>query len=297
MITVTSLEKYFGKKKVLNKLDLNVKNSSVYGLVGINGSGKTTVIKHICGIYKQDAGSVLVDDIPVFDSAEAKATIGLIPDELNFLHRYSLKSAANLYEGLYKDWNYDRYNVLIKEFSLNPNDRIGRFSKGMQKQAAFALALSCMPKNLILDEPLDGLDPLARRKVINFLINDVAEREMSVLISSHNLKELEGICDCVGIIDRGHTVVERDLDDLKSDIHKVQVAFADKNSQREYTGLNILQAEKHGSVELLVIKEKRDRIESVIKALDPVVFDVIPLTLEEVFVYEVGDTGRGGSHE
>ncbi len=287
MIKINNLTKSFDKTKVLDNLDLKVNTGSIYGLVGINGSGKTTIIKHLTGVYRQDSGEVLINDLPVFDNEAIKSRVCFVPDELNYFSSFTLKSAALYYSRLFPGWSWERYQSTLSSFNLSDNKKLSRFSKGMQKQAALTLALSAQGDYLILDEPLDGLDPLARRKAMNFVVEDVAERNLSVLISSHNLKELEGICDAVGIIHGGRMMVERDLDELKSDIHKIQVAFDYRSAHRDFSGLNILRREKIGSVEWMVIRDKREKIEAVIKGMEPLLFDLIPLTLEEIFMYEV----------
>jgi len=179
---------------------------------------------------------------------------------------------------------------MLEQFGLSEKNKLSRFSKGMQKQAAFILTMSTMPDVLILDEPIDGLDPIIRKLVWKYIVDDVAEREMTVLVSSHNLKELEGICDSIGILSKGHMVLERDLDELKSDVHKIQVAFG-KNAELSndpYEGLNVLHKESRGTVDLLIVKNKKELVEQVINENKPVIFDMLPLSLEEIFIYELG---------
>ena len=177
---------------------------------------------------------------------------------------------------------------MIGQFHLDPKKKISRFSKGMQKQAAFSLVMAAMPDILILDEPIDGLDPLIRKLVWKYIVEDVAERETTVLVSSHNLREMEGICDSIGILDHGRMVLERDLDELKSDIHKIQVAFRGPVPEGVYDGLNILHKESRGSVDLLIVRNRRDLVEAQIEAANPAIFDLLPLSLEEIFIYELG---------
>ncbi|MBR4150519.1 MAG: ABC transporter ATP-binding protein [Firmicutes bacterium] len=218
MIEVKGVYKKFDGCNALNGLDLNVADGSIYGLTGVNGSGKTTIIKIITGVYKPDKGSVKIDGADVFDSIEVKKLCAYIPDDLYFFASYSLKGMAAYLRGMYPSWNQARFEAMVKDFELDPKTKLSRFSKGMQKQAAFILAMSCCPKYLILDEPIDGLDPLVRRKVWNYVVNDVAERGMTVLVSSHNLDELEGICDSIGIISKGEMKYEGDLDALREEM-------------------------------------------------------------------------------
>ena len=286
MVQIENLTKTFDGFTALNKLNLNIKKGSIYGLVGINGSGKTTAIKHLAGIYRQDDGSVCINGMPVYDNAALKAKVGFISDELYFFPQYNIKSLRRFFSGLYSTWNDERFNKLLEMFNLDPKRKVSKFSKGMQKQTAFIFAMSIMPEFLLLDEPIDGLDPIVRRLILQEIIDDVAEREMTVLVSSHNLKEMDGICDSIGIIKNGRMVIERDLDDLKSDVHKVQLAFAGDETQSDLLGLDILHEESRGSIKMLVIRGKEDEVVERINSFNPLIFDRLPLTLEEIFVYE-----------
>lgn len=292
MIKVNNLDKSFDGIKALSDLDLNVKKGSIYGLVGTNGAGKTTLIKHVTGILKPDRGEVLIEDKPVFENIPIKERMGYIPDDLYFFSTYNLKESAAFYRSIYPYWNQERYSHMAKQFELSERRKLSKFSKGMQKQAAFILTMSSMPDYLILDEPIDGLDPIIRKLVWKYIVEDVAEREMTVLVSSHNLRELEGICDSIGILSKGRMMIERDLDELKSDIHKIQVAFKTP-ADDPYKGLNVLHRESRGTVDLLIIRNRKDVVENTINQSRPVIFDMLPLSLEEIFIYELG----GGDDE
>jgi len=187
---------------------------------------------------------------------------------------------------MYSSWNEERFKHLLNLFKLDDKRKVSKFSKGMQKQAAFIFAMSIMPDFLLLDEPIDGLDPIVRRLILQEIIEDVAEREMTVLVSSHNLKEMDGICDAIGIIKSGRMVIERDLDDLKSDVHKVQLAFADNTLETSALGLDILHEESRGSIKMLVVRSGEEELIAKIGSFNPLIFDRLPLTLEEIFVYE-----------
>lgn len=289
MITVNNVSKSFEGFMALSNLEMNVKKGSIYGLVGTNGAGKTTVIKHIAGVYREDKGLIQIEGEPVYDNPYIKERIAYVPDDLYFFGSYSLKEMGRFYKGVYPNWDQERFDIMVARFGLNPNQKLTRFSKGMQKQATFILTMSTTPDYLILDEPIDGLDPIIRKLVWKYIVDDVAEREMTVLVSSHNLREMENICDAIGIISAGKMVIERDLDELRSDIHKVQVAFPDKemaNGQLE--GLNILHREHRGSVELLIVRNRKDEVEAAMEIAKPMIFDILPLTLEEIFIYELG---------
>lgn len=287
MIKVRNVTKNFGSYRALDNLDINVETGSIYGLVGTNGAGKTTVIKNITGVQRPDLGDILLDGVQVYECPKIKERIGYVSDDMYFIPGYSLSDMAAYQRGIYPHWSDTRFSELIKDFGLDPGIKLSTFSKGMQKQASIILALSIMPKWLILDEPIDGLDPVVRLKAWKHIIDDVADRETTVLVSSHNLREMEGYCDHIGIISKGRMVIERDLEDLKSDVHKVQVAFADK-SEDAYGDLNILHSESRGSVDLIIVKDERETIERVISEKKPAVFDILPLSLEEIFIYELG---------
>ena len=217
MIEVKSLNKSFDDFAALQGLNLSVDKGSIYGLIGINGSGKTTLIKHLTDILKPDSGEIYYDGQPLYDNTDIKARIAYIPDELYFFGGYNLRSESKFYKQIYPAWNQDRYIEMVEAFGLGELRKISRFSKGMQKQAAFILAMSSMPDFLILDEPVDGLDPIIRKMVWNYIVNDVAERQMTVLVSSHNLRELEGLVDTIGIMHKGTVKYEhKDLDELES---------------------------------------------------------------------------------
>ena len=289
MINVRGLCKKFDDFEALNNLNVNVEKGSIYGLIGVNGSGKTTLIRHLTGILKADSGTVQMDGQDVYDNIEIKQRLGYIPDELFFFGSYSLKSMSAFYQGLYPRWSSSRYGAMLADFALPERGRLSKFSKGMQKQVQFILTMSCMPDFLILDEPIDGLDPIVRKKVWKYVVDDVAERGMTVLVSSHNLKEMEGICDSIGILSGGEMKIERDLDELKSDIHKVQAAFHNaEDAEKAFEGLNVVHREKSGSIEHLIIRGAREDVERAVYAADPIIFDMLPLSLEEVFIFEMG---------
>lgn len=287
MIKVNGLNKSFDGFKALSDLNLNIKKGSIYGLVGTNGAGKTTLIKHITGVFKPDDGEILIDGENVHENIAIKERLGYIPDDLYFFSTYSLKESAKFYRSIYPNWSQERYVHMVNQFALDEKRKLSKFSKGMQKQAAFILTMSSMPDYLILDEPIDGLDPIIRKLVWKYIVEDVAEREMTVLVSSHNLRELEGICDSIGILSKGKMMIERDLDELKSDIHKIQVAFKTL-PENPYDGLNVLHKESRGTVDLLIVRNRKDVVEKKIYYYHPVIFDMLPLSLEEIFIYELG---------
>ncbi|QGH34320.1 ATP-binding cassette domain-containing protein [Gracilibacillus salitolerans] len=291
MIQVQNVVKKFDKDFVLNDVSLKIQKGSIYGLLGSNGAGKTTLLKTIAGIIKQNEGAVEIERKPVFENVALKERLVFIPDSLFFFSHYTVKQMANFYMDIYPKWNQKRFEQMQQLLDLDPNRKIQRFSKGMQRQVAFWLALCAMPDYLILDEPFDGLDPVIRRKIKSWIIQDVAEREMTVIVSSHNLNEVEDICDAIGIIHRGKLLLEKDLDELKSDIHKVQIAFKEEVDQTFFEELDILHQEKRGSVYICIIRGDVQQVEETIEQFNPVVFDILPLTLEEIFIYEMEGVG------
>ncbi|GAB4256932.1 ABC transporter ATP-binding protein [Thermincola ferriacetica] len=248
MIEVRQLVKKFDKFEVLKGLDLNVRRGSIYGLVGSNGAGKTTLLKLMAGVYRPDSGSIMVDGQPVFENNHVKENIIFIPDELFYFNHYSIRDTANFFRQVYPTWDENRFDELFKVFGIDVKRRVTKLSKGMKRQVAFWLALSVKPQVLILDEPLDGLDPMVRSKVKKLLMADVAEREMSIIISSHNLRELEDICDYMGILHDGKIIIESELDALKKGISKVQTAFPEGLPEELSRAENVLYHEKRGSV-------------------------------------------------
>jgi ABC-2 type transport system ATP-binding protein len=291
MIEAKNVSKHFEDLDALKNVDIHVNKGSIYGLVGSNGAGKTTLIKTLVGIYKQDKGEVFIDGKEVFENTELKSRVIFIPDALYFFSQYSIKNMAKFYKRVYESWNDERYEKLKEAFNIDENKKVHRLSKGMQRQVAFWLALSAMPDVLILDEPLDGLDPVMRQKVKNLIIQDVAERQMTVLISSHNLRELEDLCDHIGILHKGSLILEKELDDLKSDVHKIQIAFKEDIPDEMLQDVSVLYEEQRGSIKLIIVRGKKEKILTQINKYDPVILDILPLTLEEIFIYEMGDVG------
>ena len=289
MISVKGLSKSYDGILALDGTDMNIPDASIYGLVGTNGAGKTTVIKLLAGVLRQDAGDIEFDGEKVWENEALKQRIAVIPDDFYFPTSYTLSKMRDMYKGMYKEWNDERFHEMTRSFKLDENRKIRTFSKGMKKQVAFCLAMSVMPDFLLLDEPIDGLDPIVRKQVWKYIVDDVAGRGMSVLVSSHNLKEMEGICDRIGILQDGHMRVEKDMESLVGDLHKIQVSFGkNKPSVDPYEGLNVIHKESRGTVDLLLVGDPADRIRDVIGKSEPLVFDILPLTLEEVFIHELG---------
>ena len=285
MIEILELYKSFGEVQALNGLNMKVGRGSVYGLVGPNGSGKTTCMKHINRTYKADSGQVLMNGEEVYENTMQKSRTAFISDEIYAFPTASTLDMMKFYKGIYKSFDEERFNKLSESFDIDPKQLVRKLSKGKKKQVAFWLALSLRPELLVLDEPFDGLDPLMRREVWSLLMDDVAENGTTVISSSHNLRELEDVCDHVGIISRGKMLVERNLSDLQENIAKVQLVLSEGSALPK--SLNILNESRQGRMQVLIVRGKREKIEAELKALNPVFLDALPLSLEEIFIYEV----------
>ena len=282
MIEIKNLTKTFGTFKALDDLTLTVPKGAVYGLVGPNGAGKSTVIRHMTGVYRPDSGSVTLEGQGIYENPKVKETIGYIPDEIFYFSSATLEDMHKYYRGLYPKFDDALFARLKEIFKLPEKTPIRRYSKGMQKQAAFQLTLSCRPEVLILDEPVDGLDPVMRRQVMSLILTDVAERGTTVLISSHNLRELEDVCDHVGIMMGGKMLLEKSLADMQGATHKLQIVGDVPE------GLEVLHESCSGRLKTLVVRGDAYEISMKAEAAKPAYFDVLPLSLEEIFIYELG---------
>ncbi len=288
MIKVSNVTKYFDDYKVLDETSLHVRKGTIYGIIGPNGAGKTTIINHINGVLKPLSGEITIGGEPVWENENIKKKVLNISDDWFYFSTFSIKEMAKFYADIYPDFNKNRYEAIKELFKIDEKRQIRKLSKGMKKQVAFWLSLSAMPDVLILDEPLDGLDPVMRKQVLNLVIADVADREMTVLVSSHNLRELEDICDWVGIIHKGKMIIEKPLDDLKGNVHKYQVVFGEeKLTQAE----NLLHISNTGQVYNVILRGDAEETDAQIKALNPTLCERVSLTLEEVFIYELGGLG------
>ena len=282
MLEMKNVTKTFGKFKALDDLTLTVPKGSVYGLVGPNGAGKSTAIRLMTGIYQPDAGTITMEGMPVYENPENKARMGYIPDDIFYFPSASMAEMRSFYKGIYPHFDDALYERLTEVFQLPQKSPIRRFSKGMQKQAAFHLSICTRPEMLILDEPVDGLDPVMRRQVWSLILSDVASSGTTVLISSHNLRELEDICDHVGIMDHGRMLLERSLADMQGTTHKLQIVGDVPE------GLEVIHESQTGRLKTLIVRGDAKAITLKVSASAPVYFDVLPLSLEEIFIYELG---------
>ena len=282
MLELKNLTKTFGNFKALDDLTLTVPQGAVYGLVGPNGAGKSTAIRHMTGIYRPDSGTVTLEGLPIYENPAVKTTIGYIPDEVFFFPSASLEEMRKFYKSMYPKFDDGLFQRLYDVFGLPKRTPIRRFSKGMQKQAAFHLTLCARPEVLILDEPVDGLDPVMRRQVMSLILSDVAEYGTTVLISSHNLRELEDVCDHVGIMDHGKMLLEKSLADMQGSTVKLQLVGEIP------AGLEVLHESASGRLKTLIVRGTAMDVSRTVAAAQPAYFDVLPLSLEEIFIYELG---------
>ena len=282
MLRMKSVTKKFGDFTALNELSLKVPQGAVYGLVGPNGAGKSTAIRLLTGIYRPDSGSITMEGHPIYENPAIKERICSIGDESFHFPSANLEDMRKFYKGIYPRFDDELFNRLYEVFQLPKTGAIRRFSKGMQKQAAFHLAICTRPDVLVLDEPVDGLDPVMRRQVWSLILSDVASHGTTVLISSHNLRELEDICDHVGIMDHGQMLLERSLADMQGLTHKLQLV-GDVPPQ-----LKILHETASGRLKTLIVRGSTDEIAAAVSTTAPAYFDILPLSLEEIFIYELG---------
>ncbi|HIT25861.1 MAG TPA: ABC transporter ATP-binding protein [Candidatus Enterenecus avicola] len=289
MIEARDVRKSFDGFLALDNLTMTVPRGSIYGLVGPNGAGKSTILRHLCGVYRPDSGSITLEGEPVYENPGIKARLVVIPDEVYYYGSASVMEMMKFYRGMYPHFDRARFDKLAQAFpEVDPKRPIRRMSKGMQKQAAFWLAMSCCPDYLLLDEPVDGLDPVMRRQVWSLLMGDVAERGTTVLVSSHNLRELEDVCDHVGILNRGRVVIERSLSQLQGSTVKLQVAFPDGAGPGLPQGMEVLHQSQLGRVYTYIVRGSVEEVRQRVEETRPLFVEALPLSLEEIFIYEMG---------
>ena len=288
MIEVKDAVKTFGTTRALDGLSMTVTDGAIYGLVGPNGAGKSTIIRHLTGIYRPDSGEILVDGEAVYENPGKKGLVGVIPDDWYYFPSASLRDMMRFYRGFYPQFDLGRYEKLKEVFALSERMPLRRMSKGMQKQAAFWLTLCCRPQYMILDEPVDGLDPVMRRQVWSLLMADVAEYGTTVLVSSHNLRELEDVCDHVGIMNQGRILLERSLSDLQENIAKLQVVWSQEEAPALPGEWQVLHTSHVGRVYTYIVRGAAQALQRQIAAMGPLMAEALPLSLEEIFIYELG---------
>ncbi len=286
-ISVTGLSKKFDNIQALQQVTTNIHKGSIFGLIGSNGAGKSTFLRLLAGVYRPDEGQIMIDGQPVYENEELKQRLFYISDDQFFFPNSNMEEMAKYFAVMYENFSYDKFRELTELFRLDSKRKLNTFSKGMQKQAHIILALSCQPDYLFCDETFDGLDPVMRQAVKRLLADAVVEQQMTPIIASHNLRELEDICDHIGLLHQGGVIFERELDHLQSNIHKVQCAFAEPKAKEDFVGLDIVTIEQRGSLAILVVRGNADETEARVNAMNPLYCELLPLTLEEIFITEM----------
>lgn len=291
MIEIKELSKTFGDFTALDKINLIIPKGSAFGLLGSNGAGKSTILRLIAGIYKQQNGKLLIDNENVYDNENVMSKVFFINDETVQFSEFTVAELKRFYSSFYKNFSEEIFDKLCKTVNLPLDKKISKFSKGMKRQSVVVIGLACQTEYLLIDEAFDGLDPTMRIIVKNMLVDAMIDRKLTTIISSHNLKEINEICDSVALIHKGKVVANRQIDDMKGNIHKIQTAFKDDYVKEDFNDVELLHFEKKGSIITLIVKGDADMVEAAIRAKKPMIFDMIPLTLEEIFIYEMEGLG------
>lgn len=291
MIKAENVTKTFEDFTALSHISCTIPQGCIYGMVGSNGAGKSTFLRLITGVYRPDEGSLTIDGQPVFENPAVKCRVAYVPDELYFLPGASMDRMAALYAAIYKSFDKNRYRALTEAFQLNPQKSLGTFSKGMRRQAATILAVSSRPQYIFFDETFDGLDPVMRNLVKSLICQDVLERQATAIITSHSLRELEDTCDQLALLHKGGLVLESDIQHLKTSLFKIQIAFSQEYDRSSFEGIDILHFSKRGSVANMIVRGGREETVNRLQLMAPILMDVLPLSLEEVFTYEMEALG------
>ena len=287
MIEVKGLSKKFDQIQALQQVSTQIQKGSIFGLIGSNGAGKSTFLRLLAGIYRPDGGEIFIDGQPVYENEALKQKIFYISDDQFYFPNSNMEEMARYYATIYQQFSFDKFEKLTQLFRLDKKRKLNTFSKGMQKQAHIILALSCQPDYLLCDETFDGLDPVMRQAVKRLLAEAVLDQQLTPVIASHNLRELEDICDHIGLLHQGGVIFERELDHLQSNIHKVQCAFTAPKQRQDFADLDIVTMEQQGNLSILVVRGDSQRTEACMKAMQPLYYELLPLTLEEIFITEM----------
>ncbi|MCX4253831.1 MAG: ABC transporter ATP-binding protein [Bacilli bacterium] len=292
MIEIRNLTKSFNPDSfVLENLNCTIKDNAIYGLVGANGAGKSTLLRLINSIYKPNSGSISIDGINTYDNEELKQDMVFVPDDLFFYSGYTLMDMASYYEALYNKFDMNYVIEKANKLKLNLNTKISSYSKGMKRQCALICALATNAKYMFFDETFDGLDPVVRKYFKTLLADQMSKNNTTIIMTSHNLRELEDICDNLGLLYKGNILFESDIDTLKTHMFKVQISLKQDFNKKTFKGLKILSYKKIGSVATLIIDEKDSDSRKILEDLNPIILDYLPLTLEEVFIYQMEALG------
>lgn len=291
MIKITDLSKKYDDKYVLDKLNCNIKDNCIYGLVGANGAGKSTLLRLINSIFLPDSGSIKVDGEDVFENEKIKQKMVYVSDDLFFYSSYTLLDTAKYYEAMYKNFDMTYLKELADMLKLDLNKKISTFSKGMKRQCALICAIATNAKYMFFDETFDGLDPIVRNTMKKIIAKTMEDKNTTIIMTSHNLRELEDICDNLGLLYKGGILFESDIDSLKTSMFKVQIFLKQDFDKETFEGLDILSYKKTGSVATIIIDDKKKNSKKILEKLNPIILDYLPLTLEEIFIYEMEALG------
>lgn len=287
MIKITNLSKSYSKQLVLEKLNCNIKTNSIYGLIGANGAGKSTLLRIINDIYKRDSGSIEIDGVEVENNEELKQKLVFVPDDLYFFPNYTLQEMANFYKSMYKNFDMNYLKEMATTLKLDMNSKIQNFSKGMKRQCALICAIATNADYMFFDETFDGLDPIVRNLMKKIIANQMNKKETTIIMTSHNLRELEDICDNLGLLYKGGILLESDIDSLKTNMFKVQISLKEDFDEKTFSDVEIMNFKKIGSVATLIIKGDREETREKLEKYNPIILDFLSLTLEEMFIYEM----------
>ena len=287
MIKISNLNKSYGKHKVLENLNCNIKTNSIYGLIGANGAGKSTLLRIIADVIRKDSGAVLIDDREVEDNEKVKQKVAFLPDDLYFFPGYTMLDMAKFYQDMYKKFDLDYFKELATMLKLDVNAKVETFSKGMKRQVSLVCTLATNAEYMLFDETFDGLDPVIRNLMKKIIAKQMESKCTTIIMTSHNLRELEDICDNLGLLYKGGILFESDIDTLKTNMFKVQISLKEEFDKDTFKDLEVLSFNKTGSVAKIIIKGERENCEKLLQAKNPIILDFLPLTLEEVFIYEM----------
>lgn len=291
MIEIQNLSKSFEDVLAVNNVSANISKGCVFGLLGTNGAGKSTLLRMMAGILKPDSGRIRLEGEEIFENAAAKSKISYIGDEQYFFPNSTPAQLEEFYAHIYSGFDRQEFRRLLELFQLNPKRKVNSFSKGMKKQLSLFLGLASGTPYLLCDETFDGLDPVARQAVKSLLASAMAERGLSSVIASHSLRELEDICDHIGLLHQGGLLLSRDLEDMKLSVHKVQAVFPEIISREELSPLEVVSMKQNGRLQTIILRGEREKVESCINSLSPVFMELLPLSLEEVFISETEVAG------
>lgn len=292
MITASHINKRFDKVEAVRDVSVTIKKGEVFGLIGTNGAGKSTFLRMVCGVLKPDSGEILIDERPVFENTAAKRDIFYISDDQFYLTNANAMEMMHFYRDYYSGFDTERFPELLQKFQLDPRRKINTFSKGMKKQLSVLLGVCANTKYLLCDETFDGLDPVMRQAVKSIFAGELTNRDFTPIIASHNLRELEDICDSVGILHQGGVLMQKDLEEMKLNIHTIQCVFQNQeNEEQLLKSLNIVKDEKRGMLHLITARGKKEEILATVHAFSPLFAEVLPLSLEEIFISETEVVG------